>query len=304
MDKKIILLVEDNPDDELMTIRALKKNNIMNELVIARDGAEALDYLFGTGKFKDRDMKVMPQVILLDLKLPKLDGLEVLKRIRSNDLTKLFPVVVFTSSEEEQKLCASYKLGPNSFVRKPVDFTQFAEAVRQLGLCWIVLREEDILDETKMKTEETDEVASMEDDVPLTKISLTSDSENVFGLSVINPRLSELISKLSDEEKQELIEELEKRHESNFDEKRKHQRKPTLIYVDCSGKNYTFTDFIQNISTGGLFVETQMPLLADQELSMTFTLPGTEAPLKITGKVVRSDPKGMAVQFDEPLLQV
>jgi CheY-like chemotaxis protein len=301
MDKKIILLVEDNPDDELLTIRALKKNNIMNELVIARDGAEALDYLFGTGKFEDRDMNVMPQVILLDLKLPKIDGFEVLKRIRNNDLTKLFPVVVFTSSEEEQKLCASYKLGPNSFVRKPVDFTQFAEAVRQLDLCWIVLREEDVLDETKTKTAE---VVSTEDDVPLTYISPTSDSENMFGLSVINPRLSELISNLPDEEIQELIEELEKRQKSSFDEKRKHQRKPTLIYVDCSGKNYTFTDFIQNISIGGLFIETKIPLFVDQELSMAFTLPGTEAPIKITGKVVRSNPKGIAVQFDEPIPHV
>ncbi len=301
MDKKIILLVEDNPDDELLTIRALKKNNIMNELVIARDGAEALDYLFGTGKFEDRDMNVMPQVILLDLKLPKIDGFEVLKRIRNNDLTKLFPVVVFTSSEEEQKLCASYKLGPNSFVRKPVDFTQFAEAVRQLDLCWIVLREEDVLDETKTKTAE---VVSTEDDVPLTYISLTSDSENMFGLSVINPRLSELISNLSDGEIQKLIEELEKRQESSFDEKRKHQRKPTLIYVDCSGKNYTFTDFIQNISIGGLFIETKIPLFVGQELSMAFTFPGTEAPIKITGKVVRSNPKGIAVQFDEPIPHV
>ncbi len=301
MDKKIILLVEDNPDDELLTIRALKKNKIMNEVVIARDGAEALDYLFGTGIFEDRDMNVMPQVILLDLKLPKIDGFEVLKRIRNNDLTKLFPVVVFTSSEEEQKLFESYKLGPSSFVRKPVDFTQFAEAVRQLGLCWIVLREEDVLTETKMKTAE---VASTEDDVPLTYISPTSDSENMFGLSVINPRLSELISNLSDGEIQELIEELEKRQESSFDEKRKHQRKPTLIYVDCSGKNYTFTDFIQNISIGGLFIETKIPLFVNQELSMAFTLPGTEAPIKITGKVVRSNPKGIAVQFDEPIPHV
>jgi CheY-like chemotaxis protein len=123
MDQKIILLVEDNPDDELLTIRTLKKNNIINEVVIARNGVEALDYLFGTGKFKDRDLNVMPLVILLDLKLPKIDGFEVLKRIRDDKRTKSTPVVAFISSNEEQKLFKSYKMGPNSFVRKPVDFT-------------------------------------------------------------------------------------------------------------------------------------------------------------------------------------
>jgi CheY-like chemotaxis protein len=301
MDQKIILLVEDNPDDELLTIRTLKKNNIMNEVVIARDGVEALDYLFGTGKFKDRDLNVMPLVILLDLKLPKIDGFEVLKRIRDDKRTKSTPVVAFISSNEEQKLFKSYKMGPNSFVRKPVDFTQFAEAVRQLDLRWIVLREEDILYETKMETEETEDVEATTDDVLFTSISPTPESEKVFGLGVINPRLSELISNLSDEEIQELIEELEKRQESKFHEKREHQRKPTLIYVDCSGKNYTFTDFIQNISSGGIYIETQIPLHVDHELSMTFTLPGTGDPLKITGRVVRTDPNGIAVRFDEPL---
>ena len=141
MDMKTILLVEDNPDDELLAIRALKKNNIMNEVVVARDGAEALDYLFGTGAYEGRDIGVMPQVILLDLKLPKIDGLEVLKRLRNDERTKLLPVVVLTSSKEERDLNESYRLGANSYIRKPVDFTQFTEAIRQLGLYWLVLNE-------------------------------------------------------------------------------------------------------------------------------------------------------------------
>ncbi len=141
MDMKTILLVEDNPDDELLAIRALKKNNIMNEVVVARDGAEALDYLFGTGAYEGRNTSIMPQVILLDLKLPKIDGLEVLKRLRDDDRTKLLPVVVLTSSKEERDLNESYRLGANSYIRKPVDFTQFSEAIRQLGLYWLVLNE-------------------------------------------------------------------------------------------------------------------------------------------------------------------
>jgi two-component system response regulator len=141
MNKKIILLVEDNPDDELLAIRALKKNNIMNEVVVARDGAEALDYLFGAGAYAGRDMSVMPQIILLDLKLPKIDGLEVLRRLRNNERTKLLPVVVLTSSREERDLTESYSLGANSYIRKPVNFAQFTEAIRQLGLYWLVLNE-------------------------------------------------------------------------------------------------------------------------------------------------------------------
>ena len=141
MDLKTILLVEDNPDDELLAIRALKKNNIMNEVVVARDGAEALDYLFGTGAYEGRDTSVMPQVILLDLKLPKVSGLEVLKRLRDDDRTRLLPVVILTSSREERDLKESYRLGANSYIRKPVDFTQFSEAIRQLGLYWLVLNE-------------------------------------------------------------------------------------------------------------------------------------------------------------------
>ena len=141
MEKKIILLVEDNPDDELLAIRALKKNNIMNKVVVARDGADALDYLFGTGIYASRDISEMPQVILLDLKLPKVDGLEVLKRLRNDERTKLLPVVVLTSSGEELDLTESYRLGANSYIRKPVDFSQFTEAIRQLGLYWLVLNE-------------------------------------------------------------------------------------------------------------------------------------------------------------------
>ena len=138
---KVILLVEDNPDDVTLTIRALKKNNIKNELVVAADGVEALDYLFCTGKHAGRDPCVFPQVILLDLKLPKLDGLEVLRRLRADERTGLLPVVILTSSKEESDLVEGYKLGANSYIRKPVDFVQFAEAVKQLGLYWLVLNE-------------------------------------------------------------------------------------------------------------------------------------------------------------------
>ena len=141
MGKKIILLVEDNPDDELLAIRALKKNNITNEVVVARDGVEALEYLFGTGVYAGRDMSMMPQVILLDLKLPKIDGLEVLRRLRDDERTKLLPVVILTSSKEDRDLNTSYSLGANSYIRKPVDFAQFTEAIKQLGLYWLVLNE-------------------------------------------------------------------------------------------------------------------------------------------------------------------
>ena len=139
MTAKKILLVEDNPDDELLAIRALKKNNIANTIDVARDGEEALEYLFGTGKYAERDTSDQPQVILLDLKLPKIDGLGVLRRIREDERTKMLPVVVLTSSDEERDLIESYSLGANSYVRKPVDFDQFMEAIRQLGLYWLVL---------------------------------------------------------------------------------------------------------------------------------------------------------------------
>jgi CheY-like chemotaxis protein len=140
-DTKVILLVEDNPDDEALTLRALNKNNIKNEVVVARDGAEALDYLFGTGKYAGRDTAHLPQVVLLDLKLPKIEGLEVLRRVRTDERTKLLPVVILTSSNEDQDRIAGYGLGANSYVRKPVDFSQFLEAARQLGLYWLVLNE-------------------------------------------------------------------------------------------------------------------------------------------------------------------
>ena len=141
MNEKIILLVEDNPDDEELTLRALKKNNIQNEVVIARDGVEALDYLFGTGAYAGRDTSNVPSVTLLDLKLPKVDGLEVLKRLRADERTKFLPVVILTSSKEEQDLLNGYKFGANSYIRKPVDFAQFMEAVRNLGLYWLLLNE-------------------------------------------------------------------------------------------------------------------------------------------------------------------
>ena len=141
MSEKIILLVEDNADDEELTLRALKKNNIQNDVVIARDGVEALDYLFGTGAYAGRDTSNVPSVTLLDLKLPKVDGLEVLKRLRADERTKFLPVVILTSSKEEQDLLNGYKFGANSYIRKPVDFAQFMEAVRNLGLYWLLLNE-------------------------------------------------------------------------------------------------------------------------------------------------------------------
>jgi two-component system response regulator len=141
MDDKMILLVEDNADDEALTLRALRKNNIGNRVVVVRDGAEALDFLFCTGAYAERDPHDKPQVILLDLKLPKVDGMEVLRRIRTEPSTRTLPVVILTSSKEEQDVVNSYMIGVNSYVRKPVDFVQFVEAIRQLGLYWLVLNE-------------------------------------------------------------------------------------------------------------------------------------------------------------------
>lgn len=141
MKAKMILLVEDNPDDEALTVRALHKNKIANNLMVVRNGVEALDFVFCTGVYSERDPKELPEVVLLDLKLPKVDGLEVLRQIRADDRTRLLPVVILTSSKEEQDLIASYSLGANSYIRKPVGFSQFVEAIHQLGMYWLVLNE-------------------------------------------------------------------------------------------------------------------------------------------------------------------
>jgi len=141
MSDKTILLVEDNPDDVTLTLRALKKSNIGNDVVVARDGVEALEYLFRTRRYSGRDPSDMPQVVLLDLKLPKLDGLEVLRRLRADDRTRLLPVVILTSSDEERDIASGYGLGANSYVRKPVDFAAFSNAVNRLGLYWLVLNQ-------------------------------------------------------------------------------------------------------------------------------------------------------------------
>jgi len=141
MDNKVILLVEDNPDDVDLTLRSFKQHGISNEVIVARDGVEALDYLFASGAYSGRDKNVLPAVILLDLKLPKIDGLEALRRIRANELTRLVPVVILTSSQEENDIITGYKLAANSYVRKPVDFNQFSETIRYLGLFWLLINE-------------------------------------------------------------------------------------------------------------------------------------------------------------------
>jgi two-component system response regulator len=139
--EKMILLVEDNPNDEELTLRALRKANIANEVAIARDGQEALDFLFGTGKYAGRELPTMPAVVLLDLKLPKLDGIDVLQRIRADPRTKLVPVVVLTSSSEDEDMVRSYQSGANSYVRKPIEFSAFANAVTQLGMYWVLINQ-------------------------------------------------------------------------------------------------------------------------------------------------------------------
>lgn len=141
MKGKVILVVEDNPRDEALTLRALKKSNVVNDVVVVRDGVEALDYLFGTGTHEGRDTSDLPQMVLLDLKLPKVDGLEVLRTLRTDERTRRLPVVIFTSSSEEEDMIKSYNLGANSYVRKPVEFDQFLEATRQLGIYWLLLNE-------------------------------------------------------------------------------------------------------------------------------------------------------------------
>jgi two-component system response regulator len=141
MADKFILLVEDNPDDEALTLRALKKNNLANGVVVARDGAEAVDFLFGTGAHAGRDITDLPEIVLLDLQLPKLDGFEVLRRIRAHEVTKALPVVILTSSKEERDIAQGYRDGCNSYVRKPVNFDEFVDAARQLGMYWLLLNE-------------------------------------------------------------------------------------------------------------------------------------------------------------------
>lgn len=141
MGEQMLLLVEDNPSDEELTLRALSKQKILNDIVVVRDGVEALEFLFGEGKYEDRDLSRQPDVILLDLKLPRLGGLDVLQRIRADERTKLLPVVVLTSSSQEEDIISSYRLGANSYVRKPVKFADFTEAVRQLGIYWLLVNE-------------------------------------------------------------------------------------------------------------------------------------------------------------------
>ncbi len=141
MKNKIILLVDDNPDDVKLTLRALRKSNILNEVVVANDGVRALDYLFGTGEYSGRDVSNMPQLVLLDINMPRLNGLEVLKKIRDDERTRLLPVVILTTSSEDKDRLESYGLGANSYVCKPVEFGEFAKAVKQLGLYWLLLNE-------------------------------------------------------------------------------------------------------------------------------------------------------------------
>jgi two-component system response regulator len=139
MSDPIVLLVEDNPNDELLTLRALRKENIANNFVVVRDGQEALDFLFGTGDYTGRDTSVLPQVLLLDLKLPKVSGLEVLERVRSDDRTRALPVVILTSSAMDRDIVEGYRLGANSYVQKPVGAEEFKEAVQRLGLFWLLV---------------------------------------------------------------------------------------------------------------------------------------------------------------------
>jgi two-component system response regulator len=304
MEKKVILLVEDNPDDELLTIRAFEKNNLRNEVVIARDGAEALDYLFGTGAYSDRDTRVMPQFVLLNLNIPKIDGLEVLRRLRSNERTKQLPVVIFTASNEERNLVESYRLGTSNYIRKPLDFTQFAEAIRQLGLHWLVLNETNLSDTAPPEMEKPSAVTSTDDKPSLSEVSPEENDDHLLVANEIRTRFSELISDMSQAEMQELIGELEKKHKPEPADHRKHVRKPSKVIVDFSIDNFPFTNLIQDISASGAFIETALPFSTDKELSMTFILPGHEDSVQITGKIVRTDSKGIGVQFDKLLREV
>jgi two-component system response regulator len=141
MNEHVILLVEDNADDELLTVRAFSRSNISNRVVVVRDGIEAVEWLFATGEHAGRDASLQPEMILLDLKLPRLDGLEVLRRIRADARTALLPVIIMTSSTQDEDIVKSYELGANSYIRKPVEFDRFAEAVKHLGMYWLVLNQ-------------------------------------------------------------------------------------------------------------------------------------------------------------------
>ena len=305
MEKKIILLVEDNPDDELLTIRAFEKNNLMNAVVVARDGAEALDYLFGSGAFSGRDTRVMPQCVLLNLNIPKIDGFEVLERLRSDERTQMLPVVVFTASkEEEQDLVERNRLDANTFIRKPLDFNQFAETIRQLGLHELLLDPVNLSDTTPAEIEEPSADTSTDNNPLVSEVSPEEEDHHDLVANEVRARFAELISDMSEAEMQELIGELEKKYKPQPTDLRKHLRKPSNIVVDFSIDNFPFTNFIQDISASGAFIETALPFSTDRELSMTFTLPGHENAVQITGKIVRSDPKGIGVQFNELLTEV
>jgi two-component system response regulator len=304
IENKTILLVEDNPDDELLTLRAFEKNNLGNEVVIARDGAEALDYLFGTGAYSDRDTRVMPQFVLLNLNISKIDGLEVLQRLRSNERTKQLPVVIFTTSKEDRDLVESHQLGTTNYIRKPLDFNQLAETVRQLGLHGLLLNDVNLSETKPAEMERSSAVTSADDKPPLSEVSPEEDNDHLLVANEIRTRFSELISDMSKAEMQELIEELEKKHKPEPAEHRKHVRKPSKIIVDFSIDNFPFTNFIQDISESGAYIETALPFSTDKELSMMFILPGHEDSVHITGKIVRTDSKGIGVQFDELLREV
>lgn len=305
MEKKIILLVEDNPDDELLTVRAFEKNNLMNEVVIVRDGAEALDYLFGSGAYSDRDTRVMPHCVLLNLNIPKIDGFEVLQRLRSDERTQMLPVVIFTASkEEEQDLVERNRLGANTFIRKPLDFKQFAETITQLGLHEVLFNPNNLSDSTPGETEKPAADTSTDHNPLVSEVSPEEEDDHELVATEVRARFAELISDMSEAEMQELIGELEKKYKPEPTDHRKHLRKPSKIIVDFSIDDFPFTNFIQDISASGAFIETALPFSTDKELSMTFTLPGHEDSVQITGKIVRTDPKGIGVQFNELLREV
>jgi hypothetical protein len=192
-------------------------------------------------------------------------------------------------------------LGTSNYIRKPLDFTQFTEAVRQLGLHWLVLNETNLSDATPTENKKPTAVTSTNEKPPLSEVSPEENDDHALVANEIRVRFSELISDMSETEMQELIGELEKKHKPKLSDHRKHDRKPSKIIVDFSIDNFPFTNFIQNISASGAFIETALPFSTDKELSMTFILPGHEDSVQITGKIVRTDSEGIGVQFDELL---